>query len=169
MKEIVWVVGHSGVGKETFCRFLTGTPDAQIVEQLGWAGLRIGLCGSSIAAVPRGHDKKKQDDRDKIVDELTIKQGLIDVMLLKWQALDHQKGRVMAVDELFKGATTRALVLEAEDQIVQERHLSRENTWEPEGGWKSFLSHEDDVIEKALDDFKVINYIDTNNSYKLIG
>jgi hypothetical protein len=168
MKEIVWVLGHSGVGKETFCRSIVQNPDSYIAKQLGWTRLMIGLCDSSVDLVPRGHNKKKKDDRDKIIDELKDKQDILDVVLLKWQALDSQKGRVKAINAVFHNATIRALVLQAEDRLVEERHQSRESAWKPSEGWESFLGHENEVIKTALSDFQVIDYVDTNNGYELI-
>jgi ABC-type phosphate/phosphonate transport system ATPase subunit len=110
MKEIIWVMGHSGVGKETFCRSLSSNPDISLVKQLSWNGLKVGLCESSIAHVSRGCSIKKEDDRDKIIDELTEKADLLNVVLLKWQAVDTAKGRVNNVSSIFHEAIIRALV-----------------------------------------------------------
>jgi hypothetical protein len=168
MKEIVWVVGHSGAGKQTFCYSFTKSPDQTLVKQLGWSGLRIGVCESSIALVPRGHQSAKLDDRDELLDEIHRKQDSLDVILLKWQALDTQKGRVMAVAKLFPGIVMRALVLTVPGAVVQDRHEARESSWQPEKGWPDFLNYEKSIINKALEDFQQVDYVDAEHSYKLV-
>lgn len=167
MKEIVWVMGHSGVGKETFCRSLTESSGQPLVKQLGWSGLRLGVCESSIALVHRGHQSEKIDDRDKLLDEIESKQDSLDVILLKWQALDTQKGRVIAVAEKFPNIVMRALVLTAPDSVVQGRHETRESAWQPETGWSDFLNYEKSLINKALEGFLQVDHIDITSSYKL--
>ena len=167
MKEIVWVVGPSGVGKETLCRSITDNQNRELVKQLGWTEFRLGISDLSIALVPRGHDKEKKDDRDRITDELAAKQDVFDIVLLKWQALDSLKGRVKAIGAVFPDATTRALVLVADGEAIKQRHLEREDGWEPSEGWDNQLGRERDIIKEALGDFQGISYIDTNNGYDL--
>jgi hypothetical protein len=168
MKEIVWVMGHSGVGKETFCSSFAESPDQTLVKQLGWSGLSVGVCESSITLVPRGHQSQKVDGRDKLLEEIESKQDSLDVILLKWQALDTQKGRVMAVAKKFPGIVMRALVLTAPDSVVQTRHEARETAWQPEGGWSDFLNYERSIIDKALEEFPQVDYVDTASSYEIV-
>jgi hypothetical protein len=169
MKEIVWVLGHSGVGKETFCRYLSESPKSKLIEQLGWTGMRIGLCESSIALIPRGHCEQKQDNRDKIIDEINDKFDSLEVVLIKWQAQDTQTGRIRAVSTAFHELVTRAIILEAHDSRVQERHTIRNSEWQPVNGWQDFLKHERTIINKALSDFEIVDRIDTNHDYRLLA
>lgn len=167
MKEIVWVIGHSGVGKETFCRWIIANPDSELARELGWSGSRIGICESSISLVPRGHQKEKHDERHRIIDELKEKQEELDVILLKWQALDTYKGRVLAIKQAFPESITRAVLLETGNHTIEQRHTNRESNWTPSEGWQAYLAHETPVIRQALSDFGMVTHIDTTTGYKV--
>lgn len=85
MNKIVWVMGQSAAGKETFIKYAVANPDSELMQQLGYSGSKIISIEESLYL--------GDDERIKIVDIALdlISQNTNAIILIKWQYTDNDE------------------------------------------------------------------------------
>jgi predicted kinase len=83
MNKIVWVMGQSAAGKETFIKYAAANPDGELVRKLGYANSKIVPIEESLYG----------DERTKIINDVLelLNTETNAVMLIKWQNMDNDE------------------------------------------------------------------------------
>ncbi|WBW98615.1 hypothetical protein [Oceanirhabdus sp. W0125-5] len=172
MSNIVWILGSSAVGKETFIRKMIGNNDLKIIEKLGWKNKEINFIEESIKYIGQYRNDPIIYRRDEILDRVVEKvEGNNDkVILIKGQVVDLKNKRLNKLRELLPEHRHEILFLHADLNILYERCKSK-NWWNKKDGIevvrKWLVNHQIKRINK-LDDFP-IRAVDTGgDEYKLI-
>lgn len=119
MKEVVWVMGASGSGKETFIQ--SALTDKQIAEQLGWSGKIVVACEASLMYIGQFDGDPIAEQREQIFSEVQTLLQDADVVLIKWQYADITADRTEALRRLLPGVRHRIIELQAPLSELIER------------------------------------------------
>ena len=79
MNKIIWIIGESATGKETFIRYAITNPNCELIKQLGYNNGKI----IPIFDVP---DDERIKIKDMVLDLLNKETNA--TILIKWQAVD---------------------------------------------------------------------------------
>jgi hypothetical protein len=82
MNRIVWVMGQSAAGKETFIKYAMANPDCSLIRQLGYSGHKIIPMGNNL---PLG-DYERIQIKDMALNYINEETDA--VILIKWQHVD---------------------------------------------------------------------------------
>ena len=124
-KQIVWVVGTSAAGKETFLKTIS-TDDA-LQGQLAWSGKTIAISQLSIVHIVQVYDDPVIQLRLGILDEVSNLLVDNDVVLIKWQIVDSDAGLPSRLLELFPDSEHVFCEIEAPKEILVKRLIHK--TW----------------------------------------
>lgn len=126
MKEVVWIVGASGSGKETFIR--RALTDKQIAKQLGWSCKAVVACGASLTYIGQFDKDPIVEKREQIFSEVHTLLQDTDVVLIKWQYLDSAAFRPERLQQLLPDVRHRIIELTAPLPELVER-LKKKPWW----------------------------------------
>lgn len=129
VKEVVWVYGASGAGKETFIRDVLSGRRAAVAKQLGWLGRRVASCIPSLDYVGQSDDDQIIHLRSEIPDSVGLLLESSDVVLVKGQRVDFEAQRLDEVRERFPSCRHRIIVLSVSPEELAAR-LPRKRWWD---------------------------------------
>lgn len=139
MKEIIWVFGNSAAGKETLIRHLLTDASMKLREQLGWQDLHLTASRASLEYIGQFNNDPVTQKRDEILKEAPELLSHNDVVLIKWQTVDSQAGRIDALLQAMPDVSHRIIYLDTPKETLVER-LPRKSWWD------------DDDIEGFIDE-----------------
>ncbi len=139
MKEIVWVFGNSAAGKETFIRHMLTDESMELREKLGWQDLLVTASQASLKYIGQFDNDPVTQKRDEILEEVPELLTRNDVVLIKWQTVDSQAGRIDALLQTMPDVSQRIIYLDTSKETLVER-LPRKSWWD------------DDDIEGFIDE-----------------
>jgi hypothetical protein len=149
MKEVVWVIGTSASGKDTFIRNVSRNTD--LVESLGWAGKSIAVCESSLEYIAQFEDDPVVEQREELLEESKSLVDTADIVLIKWQQLDTQASRPQRLKDLTPTARHRIIELRVERSELIERYRLKP-WWHDIGKEESFIESELKFVSDAIGD-----------------
>ncbi len=130
MREVIWVMGPSAVGKETFIKTIAG--DHRTLELMGLENKSIVSCGASYHFNGAYKGDAVDAAREKIFDEIPELLNKYDVVFIKWQHVDSELHRPERLQKLIPDAVHRALLLVAPRKELAER-LLKKSWWHDRG------------------------------------
>jgi len=155
MKEIVWIVGTSASGKDTFIRNVS--TNNNVLESLGWSGKSIVACEASLKFIAQFEDDPVVEQREKIPEEANSLLDTSDVVLIKWQQLDTEASRPQKLKDLIPTARHRIIELRVERPELIKRYRLKP-WWHDVGKEEPFIESELKSVSDAvanLSDFDV--------------
>lgn len=129
MKEVVWVYGASGAGKETFIGDVLAGRRPSLAKQLGWLGKRMAPCIPSVDYVGQSDDDQIIHLRSEIPGSVGLLLESSDVVLVKGQRVDFEAQRLDEVRERFPGCRHWIIVLSVSPEELAAR-LPRKGWWD---------------------------------------
>ena len=146
-KTVVWVVGTSASGKETFAR---RTPqDTALIAQLGWKGKRVTVSAESLEHLAQFPDDPVTLKRERILQEVPLLLEDHDVVLLKWQFVDSDADRIVRLQDELPTAKHEIIVLHAAEEDLAVR-LPRKSWWK-QWGSNDFAATELALVADAVE------------------
>lgn len=129
VKEVAWIYGASGAGKETFIRDVVAGRRLSLAKQLGWLGKRVAPCIASMDYVGQSDDDPIIHLRGEIRESVALLLELSDVVLVKGQRVDFEARRLDELRERFPGCRHRIIVLAVSPEELAAR-LPRKRWWD---------------------------------------
>ena len=148
MKEVIWVMGPSAVGKETKKKTIAG--DLKALKLLNMESESIVSCGASYHFNGNYKDDPIDKAREKIFDEIPDLLKNYDVVLIKWQHIDSELNRPERLKELLPEATHRAVLLVTPRHELAER-LPIKSWWHDYGKELAHVNRGIEHVAKSLD------------------
>ncbi len=171
MKEIIWVFGtSSAVGKKTFCEYITKNPSNDLLDKLALRNKKLAFSRISIEATAQYYGDQTEEKRINISDEVGQLTKTNDVIFVKWQYLDMEKGVFNKVQEMNPGCVVRIILLKANDKVSASR-LSQKSWWQQRYSDKdpvNFIKHEKEKVEEViggLQDKYSVSIVESNPNY----
>lgn len=149
MKEIAWVFGTSGSGKETFLRNASRYPD--LLQNLGWSDLAFSLCEASIEYIGQFKNDPITLQRDKILNEVPVLLEGADVVLIKWQVVDSDAKRPQRLLHQLPNVLHRIIRLYAPEEELIAR-LQDKPWWHNYGHEAEFIQSETELVRKYIEE-----------------
>lgn len=128
-KQVLWVMGSSAAGKETFVRRVV--QDEALAKQLGMTGGRI-ACRASLDYIAQSPEDPIVEKREEILSQVPRILEEAGVALVKWQFVDTTAERLERLQRLLPDAAHRAIVLHAPTDELLDR-LVRKPWWDTYG------------------------------------
>lgn len=147
MKEVIWVMGPSAVGKETFIKTIAG--DLAALKLLNLENKSIVSCGASYHFNGNYKDDPIDEAREKIFDEIPDLLKNYDVVLIKWQHIDSELNRLERLKELLPEAMHRAVLLVTPRHELAER-LPVKSWWHDYGKELAHVNRGIENVAKSL-------------------
>lgn len=144
--SIIWIVGISAAGKETFIRSVSH--NASLAARFGWEGKRIAASQESLRYLAQFPTDPITKNRERILSEVPILALANDVILLKWQFVDTEARRPERLQALLPDANHSIIVLHAPITELNAR-LPRKAWWD-DWGSPTFASSELSRVEDAI-------------------
>lgn len=146
MKEVIWVAGTSGAGKNTFVR--RASEDPELAARLGWAGKLVAAATESFENIQTYQGDPISRKRDLILTQVPALLERADVVLSKWQFVDSDAHRPQRLKEALPDARHGVIVLHAPDSELTER-LSTRHWWERYGS-DTYIAEEQELVAQAV-------------------
>jgi hypothetical protein len=129
MKEVVWVFGNSAAGKESFIRYITSNKDERLLTSLGWQELKVTASEASMKYIGQFHGDLVTEQREQILTEVPELFENSDAVLIKWQTVDSESGRMQKLKNLLPNAQHRIILIVASNEELSER-LPQKSWWD---------------------------------------
>ncbi len=132
MQEIVWIIGTSSAGKQTF--ITKACTDKDLAGKFGWQDKTVAVCKESVDYPGDISMPEIVQIREQIP---TIVQKLADtsdVILIKWQYIDSYRKSPQKLKKLLPEANHRIILLVAPSEELEAR-LNNKDWWH--GSWKN--------------------------------
>lgn len=166
MKEIVWIFGTSGSGKETFIKSVL--QDTNLQEKFGWKDKVIKVCKSSIENIGQFENDPIVNNRDSIINDTRALLVDADVILIKWQLVDSDANRLWKLKEIIPDAVHKIIRLQASEPELIDR-LRHKAWWHDYGKEKAFIESELKEVKRVVlelsTSFEVTNILSDSNSH----
>jgi predicted kinase len=170
MKEVVWIFGTSATGKETFIQNIHS--NKQVLDRLGWAGLRLAACAESIEHIGQFDGDPVTNLRGKIIETVPKMLESADVVLIKWQITDSRSSRPQHLRKATPDAKQRIILLTAPETELVNR-IMKKAWWHDFGKEKEFIAEESAMTAGAIkdlgSDFEVTTIDSSNDSYEVLA
>ncbi len=172
-KEIVWVMGSSATGKETFIRSMTSDAQLDIKAPLGWSNKRVLACLDSIYAVGQFKGDPITEKRAGILHTVPALLPSADVILIKWQFVDSDANRLLDLKDLLPDARHRLVVLRSSIDTLKMR-LPMKSWWNKGADPIEFAKDEQRRLNEKTSELRDphgfhITYINsTNENYYIL-
>ena len=163
MNKIVWVIGQSAAGKETFIKYAVANPDSELICQLGYNNSKI---------IPF-FSYEKEEILDVINKETNA------VILIKWQhyntGYDFAKSDLSELKAVFPDTTNEIICLSVESDTLYARLFNK--PWFDENEAANFtqedMNNVVEIMRKNIRNYLTIGFtlaaeIDATNGYKII-
>jgi hypothetical protein len=153
MKEVVWVVGTSSAGKQTFIKNVL--TDVDLAKRLGWQHKKVVICQRSVDFPGDLGKPEIVRARKLIPDDVS---GLLvnsDVVLIKWQYVDSSCELPQRLKELLPTARHRIILLRASPRELAVRLSSKD--WWREMGFKDaneLVGYELKMVDKFISELQ---------------
>ncbi len=150
MKQVIWVVGTSSSGKQTFLKNVLA--DKKLQEQLGLANQKITLLERSIIYPGDATMPTVVRERGLIPqDAIQLLGGDSEVVLIKWQYVDSQYMLPAKLESGILNARHSVIVLEASEADSLQR-LELKDWWRTKGfnNSKELYDFEQKQIKKYI-------------------
>ena len=170
-KEIVWVFGTSGSGKEMFIRNVYSNPG--LLKKLGWTASSLVVCESSLNNIGQFDNDPITTAREQILTESPRLLSDADTVLIKWQLVDTEASRPERLKALLPETRHRIIELRApKDELAQR--LEQKRWWHDYGYEYEFINKElklvADTLGKMGDDFEhIVLDSGSHGSYAIVG
>lgn len=129
MKEIIWVIGVSAVGKETFCEYILKNPKPELLDAINILGKAIAVSEISKRATGKFTGDPIVNERQKIPKEVEQLLQEHDVVFVKWQFVDMTKGVFEEIERTIPDVEIKIVLLRADDETIAER-LQKKEWWQ---------------------------------------
>lgn len=169
MGKIVWVIGQSAAGKETFIKYATANPDCKLMRKLGYSNSKIIPLNESLYL--------GDDERFKIIDLVLdlLKKETNAVILIKWQHPDTGNDIIGKLKTVTPDTSNEIVCLSVESDILYAR-LTNKPWWnEPENAFiaQKEMNHVVEIMRSNIKKYisrglKLAAEIDATDGYKLI-
>ncbi len=124
MKKIIWVVGTSASGKETFIRKITN--DSSVIKKYGFKNKSSAFSLISVENIAKNDtDVTTLNKRENILDEITSLLKVNDVIFIKWQFVDSDSGRVRRVKKAFPKTVQEVICIRTNKNIIAQRLVNK--------------------------------------------
>jgi hypothetical protein len=145
-KQVVWVMGPSAAGKETFTK--TATQDTGLSSRLGWNGAVVVACPASIDYIKQSPDDPIALKREAILSQVPDLLENAGVVLIKWQFVDTDTERPQRLQAILPEVTHRAIVLHPpQDELTERLH---NKPWWDQYGYESWIDEEVVMVADAI-------------------
>jgi len=128
MKELVWVFGNSAAGKETFIRNIANGKATGATEKLGWTNINVAISEASIKFIGQFNNDPITKHRDKILTEVPELLKHSDVVLIKYQSVDSESGRLEELNKQLPDVVHRIILIVTPEQELVKR-LPQKSWW----------------------------------------
>ena len=155
-KEVIWVFGTSASGKETFIKEVVG--EGKYADKLNCQDKNLSFAKSSLENIGHFDDDPVLQKRAKIVNEVKSLLEMNDLVLIKWQFVDSEAGRVEALKVELPNVKHKIVVLTATDEKLSER-LRSKKWWAQGENTQKWIDEERELLTKELEkynDFEII-------------
>jgi hypothetical protein len=141
-KQIVWVFGNSGAGKETFIKDIVANHPSGLISLLGWRGKTIAAEPFSLFLIGKinFHDELTRQ-RYKILASVLDIINQADVILIKGKQVDLENKRPQKLKSMAPAASHSIIFLEVDIEENIER--MKRKPW-----WSDKITHDDAVKMK---------------------
>ena len=167
MNRIVWVMGQSAAGKETFIKYAMSNPDCGLMRQLGYTNNKI---------VPVfGYDER---NKSEVVLDL-IKKETDAVILIKWQhydtGYDVMTSNLQKLKALTHDTPNEIICLSVESDVLYARLTNK--PWFDKNEAANFNQEKMDAVVEIMRSnikkylavgFTLAAEIDATDGYKII-
>ena len=167
-KQIIWIFGGSGSGKNRFTQFITKYPSHQLLTRLGWSSKKIIVSEESLLWVGKNiYDPiiKKRKELPEIISSLINMNN--DIVLVKGQDYDIRELLPQKTKELLPNYTHKIIYLHTPADIAFARWNERpwKKFWYSKHTTKKFLKITIQHIQTLTNDFPVLALDSTNDEY----
>lgn len=150
MKKIIWIVGPSASGKETFIRY--ALENNSIHKLLGWEGI-VSVSQESLKNTGAYDEDPVIKQRENILEEVVELTKKSDIVLIKWQYVDSKKDRPERLKALLTRARHSAIILQVDKADLKIQRQSK--IWvKDNGNSDQVIELEFDYIQKFYNRFK---------------
>ena len=174
MNKIVWVMGQSAAGKETFIQYAIANPDSELMQKLGYINYKI---------IPVGDDYHRKGiivnyhDRIKIVDIVLdfLDKETNAAIFIKWQYTDNDEHNdvIRKLKDATPGVPNEMILLSVESDVLYARlpnkwwwNESTSSTQEQMNDVVKILRY--NIIRWQCLGLKLAAEIDATDGYKII-
>lgn len=147
-KEVVWVLGPSAVGKETFIRRVSSGD--LIVPERYWLDKKITFSQLSVNNIGHFENDPVIKNREGIEDEVVNLLEDYDAVFIKWQFVDSDADRLNSLRKRLPSASHKIVVLTASYKELSIR-LPKKVWWKEGESTDVFIKEEMELIIKELD------------------
>lgn len=147
MKQIVWIMGTSAVGKETFMHFLVEHPDDQIVSEINLS-FPLVVSEQSLKNVVHAGDSRAIGRLD-IINEVIQLTKSANTILIKWQYADSKMQIPQKLLDAYPQARHRIILLHIQSDLLDKRLGSR-TWWNSIKDKKSFVKLENKIVTDSV-------------------
>lgn len=153
MKEVIWIVGSSSAGKQTFIKKLIQDPD--LAARFGLGNRSIEVCKRSVTDVGDLGIPRVVSSRKHIPEDVATLLDSADVALIKWQYVDSSCETPQALLELLPNAKHRILLLNADPSELANR-LESKDWWQDLGFTDSheLVGYEMQMVDKFVSELR---------------
>jgi hypothetical protein len=170
MNKIVWVMGQSAAGKETFIKYAMANPDCSLIRQLGYSGDKIIPLGNNLYL----GDYERIQIKDMVLDLISKETNA--VILIKWQHVDTdpQYGDlIMKLKAATPGVPNEIVLLSVDSDVLYSRLVNKpwwnESTYISQEQMNNVVEILRNNIRKWLSfGFTLKAEIDATDRYKII-
>ena len=148
MKEVVWIFGNSAAGKETFIKYVTNNRDKQLYDRLGWENKKVTAVPSSIENIGQYENDPVTLKRNNILTEAPQLLQKADAVLIKWQTVDSQAGRIEKLMKLLPDAQHRIILISTPSVQLMKR--LPEKSWWDDDNPDAFIKEETKNLEELI-------------------
>lgn len=125
-KEIIWVMGSSAAGKETFIR--RAVQDDALADKLGMHSGAREACQASLEYIAQSPEDPIVAKREQILQQVPQLLEKAGVVLVKWQFVDSTAKRPDRLQRLLPDVIHRAIVLHPPEEELLGR-LEQKKWW----------------------------------------
>ena len=172
MNKLVWVMGESATGKETFIKYAVANPYCDFIQKLGFTEKIISV-ETSITHLNHSDERLKIE---KLVLDLLDKETSATI-LIKWQwsdSIELRQSDVLLKLASIPNVSNEIIILSAEHDVLYDR-LQNKFWWKDYGYSRELMETFIEKIRTHAQElilnfgFKMAGEIDVTNGYKLIG
>ena len=129
MNKIVWVMGQSAAGKETFIKYAAANPDCELMQKLGYCGKKFIALSDNMYHEGKLSLETNGANRTKIVEFVLdfLKKETNAIIMIKWQYTDNDENcdNIRRLKAAAPGVPNEIIMLSVESDILFARLPSK--------------------------------------------